>query len=264
MNSHWPLLLAILMIGAAGFYGYYVQGENEEHGKVVSEIKTLPAKYVSTPPKIAPPAVLIKSPAPIVTPVIEQPNPINPAARQVNPVNPGAPVPVLGAVDKEAVFNTLRVALSQRFNIEPVQSNAGYTLAITGARLDVDHTVWSISLYNDNKAAPAVQSESFLAILNLVAANLDIDLNSPANTTADGKITRRPISKLGRLSMVTDPAMNNSIVIKPIIRRTAPMPNPGAVINPGGTLPVKPKPVQPARPAQVPVAPVKPPTTDQF
>ena len=258
------------MIGAAGFYGYYIQGENEEHGKVVSEIKTLPAKYVSTPPKVVTPAVMVKTPTLEATPVVQQPNPVNPAPRQVNPVtpvNPGAPVPVLGAVDRDAVFATLRVALSQRFNVEPIQSNLGYTLAITGARLDVDHTAWSISLYNDNKAAPAVQSESFLAILNLVAANLDFDVNTAPQTTADGKITRRPISKLGRLSMVTDPALNNSILIKPIVRRTAPTPNPGApaaVINPGGTLPVKPKPVQPVKPVPVPVAPVKPPTTDQF
>ncbi len=284
MNSHWPVLLAILMVGAAGAFGYWTQLEYQEKGKVVSPIKTLPAHYISIAATKPAGSAAAGQPAEAAT---------NTQGKWVPDVNqrqtPQAQAQLVAALkqqniaanapkemaDRDAVFNTLRVALNQKFGAQPVATNVGFAVAVAGARLEVDASpAWSISLYNDNKAQPAVQSENFVGMLNLVAANLDFDPNVNGNTTGDGKITRRPISKLGKLSMLTDPAMNNSITIRPVVRKPAnpALPanpvavNPAAPVNPaipaGPLVPAKPP--KAPKPTPFPAEPVKPPTTDQF
>ncbi len=293
MNSHWPILLAVLMVGAAGVYGFYMQSEYEQRAKVVPEIRTLPTKY-SPAPVIRPMGPIAQFRPEDTTSVpqsqIQQPIPISipanlqtaPATRTMTAKIPGT-VNAIGAADRDAVFNNLRAAVSQRFGVQPLQTATGYAAAIEGARLEVDFNAWSIAIYNDNKLKPLTQSEGFWAILNLVAANLEMDLNAPANNLANGQVTRRLQSKLGRLSSLTDPAMNNSVVIRPLVktvvqpaagvqqngnvvkppaagvRAMAPLPTPPTPVVPAAQA----KPVKPALPG-APVQPVKPPSADQF
>lgn len=272
------------MVGAAGAFGYWTQMDYQEKGKIVSPVKNLPAHYMSiastksagsvqpveaapnTQGKWVPDAT--QRPAPQAQ--TAQPAQLNAALRQLN--NAANAPKEQG--DRDTVFNTLRVALTQKFGAQPVATNVGFAVTVAGARLEVDASpAWSISLYNDNKAQPAVQSENFVGMLNLVAANLDFDPNVNGNTTGDGKTTRRPISKLGKLSMLTDPAMNNSITIRPIVKKPVnPIPvnpaavNPAAPVNPAipGAPLLPAKPPKAPKPPQFTAEPVKPPTNDQF
>lgn len=273
MNSHWPLLIALVMIGAAVVYGVYMQTEYEQRAKVVSDVRQLPAKYASTPPLKPTLSVAQYAPTPPTAPIV------NAATRQPNPAVPMPRMAVPGmapaGVDRDTALNSLRAAITQRFGAQPTQTNNGYAVALEGVRLEVDFNAWSIALYNDNKAQPAIQSDSFVAMLNLVGANLDFDVNAAPAQQADGKITRRAISKLGRLSMLTDPATNNSVVIRPIQSKTA---RPATAIQNGNAAngnamrqPITaPNPAAPApamkmvRPPVQPTQPVKPPVNDQF
>ena len=271
MSSHWPVLLAILMVSAAVAFGIYTQGERQEKGKVESTIKALPTKYV--------PVISVKPVSPVyVPPVVIQPAapasnsaarglpppPAFVAQKTANGVQPPAgkvaavPAPPLnGGTDRDTIFNNLRMALIQKYGVQPSATNAGFTLFVDGARIDTNTSAnWSINLYNDNKANPTIQTENFLIVLNMIAANFEFDLNAPSHNTAEGKIVKRPPSKLGRLSLTIDPALNNSISIQPIqpLKTGAPAPaagNPNVNANPAVPKP----PAAPAAPAVAAPAP---------
>jgi len=282
VNSHWPILVALILIVSAGVYGFVVQTENEQRGKAPFDIRQLPTKYVS-----APPAATTNTVYQIKTFAQEQAAPVATLNRLIpgakTAVVPGAPGVGIVAVDRDAIFTSLRATVEQRYGVPASQTATGFSLAVPGVRMDVDGVAWSIALYNDNKPQPTVQSDGFVAMMNLLAATLEIDMNTTATPLGDGKVSRRPSSKLGRLSMMTDPKMNNSVTIKPLVKKpTTPIvPGaPGMNVNPnitrngavlptppnvpGAGAPTRPQVVQPARPLPAPVAPVKPPANDQF
>jgi hypothetical protein len=165
----------------------------------------------------------------------------------------------------------MRTALIQRFGVMPMATaTGGFAIAADGVRVEVETTAnWSVNIYNDNKAAPAVQTENFKSALNVVAAQLEMDLGPAPNIAPDGKLTLRTSSKLGRVSMVTDPAMGNSATIKPLQHRLATPPSANPAVNQVAPQ-VQPQVINKPKIARVPavptppIAPPKPPSNDQF
>lgn len=300
MGSHWPIAFAVLLVALAGGYGYY-QGELlKEAGEVKSNVRKLPDVYIPTSDASVP----VRAPATMM-PVAVQPSPVQPAvagnsgmasqnpnpalpAKPMMPGQPAAQAPVVVAQPGQltpispgsvrgAVFTALRTALVQKFGAPPMPAqNGGFAVAVDGVRVEVDpNSDWSVAIYNNNPANAAMQTENFKSALNLTIATLEIDMTAQPITAADGKQTLRTSSKLNRISMITDPAMGNSVTIKPIQKKTlvtpqnATNPQPPAVQNPAGQAPALPGPPQTkkVRPETAPVNPVtppKPPANDQF
>jgi hypothetical protein len=274
MGNHWPILMALLMIGAAVGYGIVRQDDQVAATKAPTEYKDLPHKYdpyASLPgtPKatvpatnnapVQPPAV---NPHPALTPVVPQTQlvpqpPMRTGAQPTTVINP-----MPGQVDRDALFGMLRGALQQRFGVAPMATNTGYAVVVEGARIDVDASPnWSIQIFNNTKAQPPVQTENFLAIQNLVATTLDFNLDiATARQTADGKTVKRPISRLGKINVETDPAMFNSTTITPFGRTNfATQAAPANPVTPNNKRTMATQPVAPLAPAAPQVQPPQPP-----
>ena len=265
MSNHWPILMALLLLGAAVGYGLFQRDKLEETAHVQSIVTPLPAVYNAVGPE---------APSPQRTTVVQTPFLAQPSAN-VPPfvdartgridvaARAGANIPIAPIAPGTThgnVFTALRAALIQKFGVMPLPiHNAGFAIAVDGVRVEADTAPdWSISLYNHNPAVPTTQTDNFKSALNLVVANLELDLTAQPITGADGRHTLRTSSKLGRVSMITDPAMGNSVVVKPLQKKIP-------VAQAGQPAPAQPKlkPAQPAKPI-APVAPPKPPAVEQF
>lgn len=263
--------MAALLIGAAVSYGLLQRDKLEATAHVQSVVTPLPAVYIAVGPEAPNPQRTTAVQTPFVPqPTLPQMQP--PAFGQAPGVgvgaaaNPGVNVPlapISPGTARGSAFTALRAALIQKFGVMPLPvHNAGFAIAVEGVRVEADTAPdWSISLYNHNPAVPTTQTDNFKSALNLVVANLELDLTAQPNTGADGRQTLRTNSKLGRVSMITDPVMGNSVVVKPLQKKAQ-------IVQPvqaGQPIPAQPfiKPQQPIAPV-APVAPPKPPPVEQF
>ena len=263
--------MAVLLLGAAVGYGLFQRDKLEETAHVQSIVTPLPAVYIAVGPEAPSPqrttavqTPFLAQPSANVAPFVDaRSGRIDVAARAgANiPIAPIAPGTTHGNV-----FTALRAALIQKFGVMPLPiHNAGFAIAVDGVRVEADTAPdWSISLYNHNPAVPTTQTDNFKSALNLVVANLELDLTAQPITGADGRLTLRTSSKLGRVSMITDPAMGNSVVVKPL-QKKIPVAQAGQLGQLGQPTQAQPtlKSAPPAKPI-VPVAPPKPPSVEQF
>ncbi|HLX61232.1 MAG TPA: hypothetical protein VKX17_08110 [Planctomycetota bacterium] len=262
MSNHWPMLIAALLLGAAGWFGWQQQDRLQESVKQPPKAKLLPAHYNPNGPAI--PVKSTQEKAPVTVPPVTKttrapesvPPPVmkveTPAAKPNLGANPAANPNAAQGADRNTVFVTLSAALQQRFNTAPMITNSGYAFVVDGARIDVDAQGWSLVIFNNTKAQPPEHTENFKAIASLVAAALEYDLTTVTpRQTPDQKTVWRPMSKLGKVIVEQDPAMFNSMTIKPLQKPPAnfmqPQPNPN--MN-NGQNPNKPVVIQPALPKQ--------------
>lgn len=275
MRNHWPMVLAVLLLVAAVILGLWQRDALEEHANDKPRVRELPSKYVPFADAPAPPRTLTSAPAqPPLTVTNLAPVPANPVAPQPNvpattalvpakppeampkvamPAQPAGPIPQMGPIApgsaRGLVFTNLRGALVQQFGTAPQPTqNGGFAITTAGVRVEADpNEDWSITLYNNNPANPVVQTDNFKVALNLVVANVGLDMTAQPQVTPEGKQTLKTNSKLNRVSMTTDPAMGNSVTIKPLQKRTT------GLVTPQVT-PVAPAPANPAAPQVAPPA----------
>jgi hypothetical protein len=281
MRNNWPILVAALLMASAVSYGLIRHDELREASVVEQPVRTLPAKYVaeaSDSVLVAQmPAQTLNQPAAVpALPGIAQPS----ATRAIGaaPVVPDVSLPALSpGTDYGAALTGVRNALIQRFNVRPYATANGIALTLNGVRVEIESQAnWSLTLYNTNAAPNAsVQNDMFINVEHVVAGQLDIDLTPQPTIAPDNKHTLKTNSKLGRVAIVTDPALNNSVQIRPLQKRAVPAAAAAAAPAAGRPLPQTipappiPKPAAAGAPAQpvkpvVPAAPPKAPGADQF
>jgi hypothetical protein len=154
------------------------------------------------------------------------------------------------------VLENLRTVFQEKLNVVPRDLGVAgaFAVAMKGVRVEVQPwPQWSVSIYNFNDVAAEQETESFKACLEIAAKALNIDLTQGAVKTETGKSYMKTTSSLGPISLVRDPATNNSCMIRPIQAQGQmgpPRPKAGPDVAPR-------PPKQPAQPVQPPRPPAK-------
>jgi len=132
-----------------------------------------------------------------------------------------------------------------------------FAISMEGVRVEVQPwPQWSVNIYNFNRNAPEQETENFKQCLDLIATAMNIDMTKAAVKTETGKSYMKTTCSLGSISLVRDPATNNSCMIRPI-QANALVPPPPRPKNAEQVILPAPKTQSP------PVAPPRPPPKDE-
>src|SRR5579862_6113571 len=109
MSNHWPMLIAALLLGAAGWFGWQQQDRLQESVKQPPKAKLLPAPYNPNGPAIPVKSTQEKAP---VTETTRAPESVPPAVMKVETpagkpnlgANPAADPNAAEGADRNTVF----------------------------------------------------------------------------------------------------------------------------------------------------------------
>jgi hypothetical protein len=222
MKNHWPLLLAIIMIGLAGAAGtFWVQHRESQ----LNTSQAKPAKPATEAPQ--PVADALPSVPETTT---ELPQPAKPQQRPVAQAVPIQPAPNNPPVVQQPVARTNAAQPTQNpvlLQLKTVLQNAGgapidlagsaYAFDVAGARIEVQPTPnWSITIYNKNRKVPSEETDDFKQYLAAVTSTLSIDTAKAPIVGDDNKSYLRTSSKMGTITLTRDPANGNLCTVKPL------------------------------------------------